>query len=847
MCTAVPLNKSPIQLINNVIGRNGQQFLLSHLFQSKIDHSMETDQTNLEDETSQQDEDVVGSESLAEEEHGSAANFNGEFLSQYSTMLETFPPIWRDEVCVLFCMVNTIHSLLSEEIESTSAENSDGLDINEFGEQASNHLRGLLADQGSEIVLTSGQVLYPSDSEQQRNFLHRANYIPSKIAADVSELRQFQNRARRRRQIARLMMLPAFAVRPGMTAVERGIKESELMTFSELDSESLYRGDQLRIFNEMIVEQTKLLPNFTGALNTNLGLDHESIVNRKFFRELSALDFSSLLSSETSYFDPLVLARYYEMSDQILLALHWLPPARRNERKTWRYEGSADSNIPPSLKDFQLESVTLTPAGRTLVKVSCFIIRQQSRNLSTKSPKGRSSRRGQPTTDAPLSRSTPWLSAVFDDSYLGIRMNKPTGSVITASGDDLGCSMFFLTPENTKISFYRGPSPLPVTKPDKQGTVCVTIRLPSELSVTVCSNGDIRYDSEPQVLSSDQLLCQVPAYGYPLFLEKRRLIGPNMTILRTFDADCFHPFTQECLYLDGSRELWVERSKVKSCLKKAKKHQKWAALLEFKLLETLPPNATMIRLSPDGSVFYGGADMTNQQSTQYPCILHHQVDATMNVQIDSFEDGRIIIHRANGIQEVSFPDGTHMIYDSESKTALLSRNHVRCGQMKAADNPYFANGWPSIEMDLDVDSTSRNHAKGREVPINKGGQRVRTRVCIPDGTAVLIKYDTRVTATTNGSLRVVTRDRHSFEAFDDATVKFVPNTGWTEESEKIFNTDCAFDLAPSSTPAPEPSLTMTGALMESTSKSLLHPSLSAMTSTTKTKSARKLELNNTVI
>ena len=51
-----------------------------------------------------------------------------------------------------------------------------------------------------------------------------------------------------------------------------------------------------------------------------------------------------------------------------------------------------------------------------------------------------------------------------------------------------------------------------------------------------------------------------------------------------------------------------------------------------------------------------------------------------------------------------------------------------------------------VWIDLAVDRTARKHARGEKVPVATGGERVRCRVGLADGTGVTATYNTRVTS-----------------------------------------------------------------------------------------------------
>ena len=64
-------------------------------------------------------------------------------------------------------------------------------------------------------------------------------------------------------------------------------------------------------------------------------------------------------------------------------------------------------------------------------------------------------------------------------------------------------------------------------------------------------------------------------------------------------------------------------------------------------------------------------------------------------------------------------------------------------------------------------------------------------MALPDGGAVMVKYDTRITSPINGSIKLVRRDRTVILVKDSGAVSYNPRTGWDEGSAAAFYTDCA--------------------------------------------------------
>lgn len=616
-------------------------------------------------------------------------------------------------------------------------------------------------------------LLIDADADFNKNLIDNCPYMMRNSLIE-RDLKQFEAQAVARRVMVRLLAC-AFPLRPALSAVERGMKESELLTFSPFSLEEIYRGRQLQVFTEMVAAQTQPLANFTGsALPAEEGEQPvEAITERRFYQRVSALTLGRLLSSE----DGVRTTRYFDLTDQLLLALLWPPPARRHVRNVWSYPG------------IRLETTAITPAGRGLVHLHRLNSSEQV-----------------------------WLTAELEKSLYGLRF-------LQSRSDDLSCLFFFLSEEGWRYSFYPGPMPKPLYKPDKQGTVClhVSSSLPAgSPAIVFCSNGDIRIAEDTE--QEEDRKGKDDDDGYPLFAEHHRLIGSRLSVLRVFSSNAqgTHPFSSEILNLDGDRELLIDLDRLKAFLKCSRKDSASRECYELSLVRSIckslqtPTSLRRLRLHADGQVAYSVSEMEDSSFEFLPQnILQSFVDATTKAIINRFEDGRVIIsypppllpgavvdasltsssfiasnspaatfassHDSFVLREIFFPDGSSISHDLANSLACLYYGDLgskRKGTDKNGKRERNRNGWPVIEVDLDVDNTSRGHASGMEVPINKGGERVRCRAALRDGSAVFIKYDTRLTAVANGSIHLVTRDRFSVAAFDNGQVTFRPATVW---------------------------------------------------------------------
>lgn len=96
-------------------------------------------------------------------------------------------------------------------------------------------------------------------------------------AAIVNDLISFTKRAIIRSQIIALLSDGSpFPIKPMMTSTERGIKETELLSFTSLSSTDLFRNDQMQRLKAVLQQHMQVLPNFTGAYSLDLNNPSDS-------------------------------------------------------------------------------------------------------------------------------------------------------------------------------------------------------------------------------------------------------------------------------------------------------------------------------------------------------------------------------------------------------------------------------------------------------------------------------------------------------------------------------------------------------------------------------------------
>ena len=90
-----------------------------------------------------------------------------------------------------------------------------------------------------------------------------------------------------------------------------------------------------------------------------------------------------------------------------------------------------------------------------------------------------------------------------------------------------------------------------------------------------------------------------------------------------------------------------------------------------------------------------------------------------------------------------------------------------------------AKGMAAVEFDVEVNQQAIAYARGAQVAICKGGDRIRSRTAFPDRSYCLSTFDTRFTSEVCGRLIAVRPDRTEIIASDDGTVVHKVRALWS--------------------------------------------------------------------
>jgi len=311
----------------------------------------------------------------------------------------------------------------------------------------------------------------------------------------------------------------------------------------------------------------------------------------------------------------------------------------------------------------------------------------------------------------------------------------------------------------------KGPLSSLSKKPDKYGTVCLTSTYCDGSSTSICSDGTIKINSIP---FTSRLKRKVPKDYDPLLLEASRCICKDGTIIRTLrDEYGINPFIKDIMIANGSRILinrspdviqtpssdpapttidGEEEQSIASVtqnelLEKDNKtpsvHNKLKSFYR-NLLSNAPSQWNYILLKNSGEVLYFTSPLgstTNEVGISYPNLVNIRnrvIDAETKAVVYSYLDGRVLTMTCDTRVEVIFNEGTKIIRAPTSPFVLSS------GEPRHYLILIEKNGLDTIEIDSEIDNMGNSHSKGIEVPINKGGERVRRRIAMKDGSAVLV-------------------------------------------------------------------------------------------------------------
>ena len=695
---------------------------------------------------------------------------------------------------VLYAIVLTIVS------ENESENGEEECKITSMHSNESFPLLNYIKTYPPSVALTSDLLLLETDDDQAVRFA-KANKINDVISniGDIEnnqnpylDLYMFERNANAQMLINRMIDGDIFPLTPKVTHEERKLRETEVLTFTSLSASDFYRCDKMQIFEDMIQACTAKLPNFSKK--TSLASD-SSVTRRRFFRSISKFILPQILSKNIVK-EPKILKAYYPHLDELLLVLHWVPPIRRMGSSSWKLsshiiESYADpkksksktkkDNKATNLEMIKEDTVTITPAGNAIVLSKYLHSTNHSwisiylndsiiglRNL------------GEPVASPPISdKKEPDPEPVEQDeedkgeageiekedgggdedvngeNQDTLESTNNVSNIVSNDKSTSGCSVFIETDDNVRITVFAGPKPETIVKPDKFGSICLMLAMPSLMSITACSNGMVRIATQTTMEESTTL------WG----TESARYINNGGTITRSLQGGLYR---KDVIAPNGHRYLYRANQENDKTLTESDG-------FHYIIQNNSPLNWYCLSIGIDGSISFldaSGSAITSENLLLPEDIFQVYTDAETLARVSKYLDGRVITDHTDGLREVITTDGTRFVTHPSGNVVYITKA-----------------GYPSLEVDVEIDLMCDGHSKGLQVALSKGGFKVRTRIVMPDGSALMIKYDTRVTAKTNGTLKLVRRDKSAIIANDDGNATYFPSTSWNNNSEKEFNSE----------------------------------------------------------
>jgi hypothetical protein len=347
---------------------------------------------------------------------------------------------------------------------------------------------------------------------------------------------------------------------------------------------------------------------------------------------------------------------------------------------------------------------------------------------------------------------------------------------------------FCHTEDDVRMVSFLGALSKPSRKPDKHGTVCLSCVYPSGLQVLLSSNGSVKCTAPTSKakLNGASHSNHVDRDPTVTEYEKSRLICVGANVVRYFSSG---PYAREVMSPSGTRTLIRNQEGAKSKVSTVVYDE-----FHSMLLRQAPTDWQYVRLTAKGGVLYytcppgtipedrpvSMVRSSSSSSSSSPSsrgkessnssdgtanIRAVRVDAETFAEVSYFEDGRLMVLHRDGLRELYYPDGTRIVTHPEGSLTFVSKV-----------------GLPSLEVDTEQDRVSTEHSRGIKAPLAKGGDKVRLRIALPDGSAGMIKYDTRITSDVNGSIKLVRRDRTVLLMKDNGVVTYSPRTAWDDEA-----------------------------------------------------------------
>jgi hypothetical protein len=679
-------------------------------------------------------------------------------LTRYSDIMCEVPESVVSPSVMLFAMVSSVTEVVGKE------------DPNEHSGIGKNHLGtvgpGTVALQYGDN--TTGRI---AKGELELSVLSStSSNLDSKMLVAI------ERAAFERLEFPRTYGKGSLPLKPLKSEETRGMEKTELLTFSSLSPNDIDRVTQLTSFERLL---NGAYEDIYGANN----IEPWVLTNRELFEELSPHVLSQVLSN-AMLSSPEILRTYHPASDSLLLALHnptakgrvgqkfWKPTKQIRHRlpfNDWRLSPRLDATprtLEASKSGIDVESIFLKKLTTHTMHLfpadhSTICLRTMAAELADAIGDGKTIPR-----DIVGGKSNSWLSIYHEDHIFGLRhavRDSPmVGSADASSainhrrgskagnegkeGDKARWEHYRQTGEfaaHYVCDFEGGVRMLAcegaLQKSKKDGFHTITLRqtFPSGLIVSNCSDGVVRQE----VVTS----AKVGVFGDKIVEEMCRLIFGKGTVVRHMRDGSIH-----MLFSDGG-----------SAFKKAG---------ETSFTYVSIDDGCMYRKAADpfdGKVEWSkvgtSKNFTKEVDPETKAYIRTiEYDDDSRTRIIENSDGSVLVVHSEGTVVRSAPkvpdeDGVHFV------PKILVE----------------AKGMAAVEFDVEVNQQAIAYARGAQVAISKGGDRIRSRTAFPDSSYCLSTFDTRLTSEVCGRLISVRPDRTEIIVSDDGSVLHKVRALWT--------------------------------------------------------------------
>jgi len=599
-------------------------------------------------------------------------------------------------------------------------------------------------------------------------------------------------------QFPRTLGRGSLPLRPKKSVSQRGKERTELLTFTSLSPNDIDRHTQL-------IQFERLLNTAYNDIQGANDVDPWVLTDRTVVEDFPPFVLSQVLESAMMS-SPEMLRSYHPSTDTLLLALHNPTAKGRVGQKLWNPASFVRHRVP--FNDWRISPrLDATPRTKEAKNTGVEIRSSDLKKLTTHTmwmfPADHSTiclrTRGSELADAEgkdknkyedavgkVGGKNSWLSVYHDGHVFGLRhptregvmipsrnssKNESTGgdSGFTDDIEDYTRSEFdkkdpadALREEYKKTGNFAAHyvcdfeggvrvvgcegtrSPL---KPDGFHTVTLRHVFPSGLVVSNCSDGRVRMDRITNAKvgtfgdKADEELCRIVVGG-----------GSVVRHLRNGDTEILYPDGRTGYRKKGDVDFEI-RSISDGVIyrKQADPYTGDKMLVEVGRLERT------VEKDPETKV-------------TVVTLTHYESNNSSNNDDDADSGGSNKNKTPLLTRHVTNLDGSVLVVHSDG---TVIRSAPRQATEDGSIVPQIlvsAKGFASVCLEYEVDKQANAYANGEQIAISKGGDRVRTRTCFPDGGYALTTFDTRITSRVCGRVISVRPDRTEVIAGDDGKI-----------------------------------------------------------------------------